>query len=197
MFDYTRRLQLALGDLLRRSAMKTVAGVVIAIGAGFLIAALWTWLANGLGWGSTLASLAIGGGLLFIGLLVLLLAKTPRHPIPGSDELKREVDMRVGLAADAATERARSEAARVMGMAEGKLFSLLGGAGKTARKAAHTRRKVSAAANSNTGSMVKLLVASGSGWPWRPGCGAAAGRAGMMTRTGPKGSMQSVRFSCE
>lgn len=163
MFDYTRRLQLALGDMLRRSAMKIVAGAVIAVGVAFLVAALWTWLAYGLGWGSMLASLAIGGGLLVIGLLILLLAKTPRHQMPTSDELKREVDMRVGLATDMATERARGEAARMVSMAESKLFSLFGGAKKSARKAARTRRKVSAAANSNTGSMVKLLVAFGIG----------------------------------
>ncbi|RMC31009.1 phage holin family protein [Paracoccus alkanivorans] len=159
MFDYTRRLQLALGDALRRSTMKIVAGVVIAAGAGFLVAALWIWLAYGLEWGAALASLAIGGGFVVIGMFILLMAKNPRHPMPTTDELKREVDTHVNLAADAATERARNEAARVMGMAESKLFSLMGGAGKTARKAARGKQRLSAAANSNTGSMVKLLAA--------------------------------------
>lgn len=163
MFDFTRRIQLALGDTLRRSAMKIVAGVILAVGAGFMIAALWTWLAHELEWGSMFASLAIGGGFMVIGLLVLLMAKNPRHAMPSSDDMKREVDMRVNLATNAASERARGEAARIVSMAESKLFSLFGGARKSARRAARSKRKVTAAANSNTGSMVKLLVAFGIG----------------------------------
>ena len=41
MFDYARNMQLALSDAGRRVALKAAAGVVIALGAGFL------WLAAG------------------------------------------------------------------------------------------------------------------------------------------------------
>lgn len=192
MFDYARRLQLALGDTVRRSAMKGIAGVVIAAGAGFLIAALWSWLAHGLGWGAINASLAIGGGFVLIGVVLLLISARPRHHMPTSDDLKREVEATVSLAADAAADRARTEAQRVMDMAQNKVSSLMDGASfranrmandaerrvqgfvrDTARKAGVTtenvtaardaagraRAKAGAAANSNGGSMAKLLAA--------------------------------------
>ena len=60
MFDYARNMQLALSDAGRRAGMKAAAGVVALIGAGFLVAALWTFLAYHLHWGSLGASLAIG-----------------------------------------------------------------------------------------------------------------------------------------
>ena len=74
MFDYAQRLQLALGDVVRRSALKVIAGVVLAVAIGFLLAALWSWLAHGLGWGATMASLAIGGGFVVIGAIILMVA---------------------------------------------------------------------------------------------------------------------------
>ena len=55
MFDYVNRLQLAAKDSARRTVMKVVAGLILAIGAGFLIAALWSYLAINLGWGRLLS----------------------------------------------------------------------------------------------------------------------------------------------
>ena len=72
MFDFARRVQEAVGDTVRRTAMKAVAGMVGLMASGFLTAALWSWLANDLDWGSTLASLTIGGGLIL--LMIILLA---------------------------------------------------------------------------------------------------------------------------
>ena len=191
MLDYAQRLKLALGDVARRSAFKAVAGVLFAIGAGFLLAALWSWLATGLGWGSVNASLAIGAGFVVIGLLLLLLTR-PRHRMPTTDDLKKEVQARVNLAADAAVNRARSEASRMVDMAENKVHSVMDQASfrankfasdterrvqdlarDTARKAGLTPENVDAArqaagrasdkarvaANSNAGSMAKLLAA--------------------------------------
>lgn len=142
MFDYTRRLQLALGDVARRSALKIVAGVVLAVGAGFLLAALWSWLAYGLGWGATLASLVIGGGFALIGVVILIVASKPRHEMPTSDDLRREVEARVSLAADAAVDRVQAEALRVADMAENKVQSLIDQAGYRANKlASDTERR--------------------------------------------------------
>lgn len=163
MFNYTRRLQLAVGDTLRRSVLKTIAGVIIAVGAGFLIAALWTWLAVSLGWGATYASLTIGGGLFVIGGIILLIAANPRHRMPSSDDLKREVEAQINQVADAASNRARYEAERMVGMAENKVFGLFGGAGEQIRRgmndADRVRRKVAHVSDSNAGNMVKLLAA--------------------------------------
>lgn len=192
MFDYVQRLQLALSDTARRTAMKVVAGVVLAVGAGFLLAALWSWLAYRLGWGATLASLAIGGGFVVIALILLAAASKPRHEMPTSDDLKREVEARVNLVADAAADRARQEAGRVMDMAGNKVTSLMDQASyrankfandaerrvystarETAEKVGLTPENVEAAkrtfastaetttraANSNAGSMAKLIGA--------------------------------------
>lgn len=163
MFNYTRRLKLAVGDTVRRSVLRIVAGAVIAVGAGFLIAALWSWLAIGLGWGATYASLTIGGGLLVIGGIIMLVAAKPHHHMPSSDELKREVEAQVNYVADAAANRARYEANRMVGMAENKVYGLFGGAGEQVRRsmkgAGRVSHKVADASNSNTGNMVKLAAA--------------------------------------
>lgn len=134
MFDYAQRLQLALTDLARRSAMKGVAGLVIAVGAGFLLAALWSFLAHHLRWGSVWASLAIGGVFVAAGGIVLAVSDRRRHRMPTTDELKREVEARVGLAADAAVDRAKTEALRVVGMAGNRAQSLMDDASYRAAK---------------------------------------------------------------
>ena len=72
MFDYAQRLQLALKDTARRSAMKVVAGLVLAIAAGFLIAALWSFLAHDLDWGPALASLGVAVLFILIGVLFIV-----------------------------------------------------------------------------------------------------------------------------
>ena len=105
MFAYARNMQLALGDKLRRAGLTAGAGVFLLIGLGFLLAALWTWLAHHLGWGALGASLAIGSGFVAIGLILLLLARNERHPLPTPDELKTEVEAQVSGMADAAIAR--------------------------------------------------------------------------------------------
>lgn len=192
MFDYVQKLQLALGDVARRTGLKAGAGLVIAIGAGFLLAALWSFLATELGWGAMLASLTIGGGFVAVGLIVLIVASRQRHPMPTGDDLKREVEARLSLAADAAADRAHLEAARIADMAGRKVQSLMDDAGYRASKLADdAERRVqgfvrdsadsigltdeniraarkgarqaadsaSRAANTNAGSMAKLLGA--------------------------------------
>ncbi|TRW96232.1 phage holin family protein [Paracoccus sp. M683] len=188
MFDYARNMQLALQDLARRSALKIGAGVVVLIGLGFLLAALWSFLATGLGWGAVNASLAIGGGFLAIGVVLLLAGGRVAHPAPTTEDLKREVEARLTLAADAAADRARSEVMRVVDGAADRANALLGRAGDqasrvvgetgdairdTARMAGLSpeniaaakesakdyTRKAGAAANTNAGSMAKLIGA--------------------------------------
>lgn len=192
MFDYTKRLQLAVGDSARRTAMKIIAGLVLAVSAGFLLAALWTWLATGLGFGAMYASLAIGGAFLLVALVLLAVASKPKHDMPTTDDLKREVEARLSLAADAATDRALHEAERVMDMAGNKVSLLMneasfradklasdaerrvqGMARDTARKVGLSSENIAAAkqafghasgnartaADSNAGSMAKLLGA--------------------------------------
>ncbi|MDF3905463.1 phage holin family protein [Paracoccus sp. AS002] len=135
MFDYTRKLQLALTDRLRRAGLSAGAGVALLIGAGFLLAALWTWLADHLGWGALGASLAIGLGFVLVGLAVMLMARKERHPVPTTDELKAEVEQRLMLAADmavekatgaadAALERASQKAGQLIDQAEQRVHSL-------------------------------------------------------------------------
>lgn len=125
MFDYARNMKLALADTMRRSALKAAAGVVMALGAGFLLAALWSFLATELGWGSMLASLTIGGIFVFIGGIVLMTAGRVRHAPPTSDDLKAEIQARVDMVADATIGRARNEATRFVDMAEARVHGLI------------------------------------------------------------------------
>lgn len=120
MFAYTRNLQLALTDRLRGAGLLAGAGVAVLVGLGFLLAALWTWLAWHLHWGPLGASLAIGLGFVLVALALVLLAGKQRHPVPTTDELKAEVAQHLGLAADAAVDKALLAADRVMERASDK-----------------------------------------------------------------------------
>lgn len=149
MFDYAQRLQLALKDTARRSAMKAAAGVILAVAAGFLVAALWSFLAHDMGWGPALASLAVAALFIVAGLILFMMSKKTKHEMPTTDDLKREVEARVSLAADAAVEKARSEAERVVDMAGNKVSSLMDEASYRATKLADdTERRVFGVARS-------------------------------------------------
>lgn len=170
MFDYVQKLQLALGDVARRTGLKAAAGLILGIGAAFLVAALWSWLATELGWGAMLASLTVGGGFVLIGLIMFGVASRQKHRMPTTDDLKREVQARVSLAADAATDRARTEAVRIADLAEQRVQGFVrdsaAGIGLTTENiqaardgARHAAEGASRAANSNAGSMAKLIGA--------------------------------------
>lgn len=143
MFDYAQRLQLALKDTARRSVMKAAAGVVLAVAAGFLIAALWSFLAHNLGFGPALASLAVAVLFILVGAILFAMSKATRHEMPTTDDLRKEVEARVSLAADAAVEKARAEAERVVDMAGHKVSSLMDEASnKVTKLADDTERRV-------------------------------------------------------
>jgi hypothetical protein len=125
MFDYAHRMQLAVSDLGRRVAYKAVAAVLALVAAGFLIAALWTLFARTFDWGPLWASVAVavlfgaGAGIL------LAMSKTVKHPVPSTDDLKREVEARVSLAAEAGMDRAKEKAREVVDHAENKVHGLI------------------------------------------------------------------------
>ncbi len=133
MFNYTRKMQLALKDKLRRGGLAAGAGVMLLVAAGFLLAALWTWLADGLGWGPLLASLTIGAVFLVIGLVLLSLAGRERHPAPDTDELREEIAERVEVMADAAIGKVSGMADEMIGRASEKARRIVGGAGQKAQ----------------------------------------------------------------
>ena len=125
MFDYARNLKLAAQDTGRRVAIKAAAGGAVMLGVGFLLAALWTFLARTLGWGPLAASLLIG--VVFVGAGIALLASSQavKHPVPGTDELKAEIETRLELATDAALEKARFKAVEVVDTVENRVHSLV------------------------------------------------------------------------
>ena len=136
MFNYTRNMQLALTDKLRRAGMAGVAGLMFLVGAGFLIAALWVWLADHLGWGAMGASLAIGAGFLVIGVVILMTAGKERHPTPTTEELKTEVGEQMNLMADAAIAKVTDATNASLSRASQKVTRIMGLAGQKARSAA-------------------------------------------------------------
>lgn len=178
---FAQRVKLALADTARRSGFRLAAALILALAAGFFLAALWSWLAHGLGWGPVAASLLIGGLLVLIAAILLAMASRQRHPMPTGDDLKHEVEMQVSRATSAAVTRASSEAARMADKASHKVHSLMDQAGSrvtnlasdaahraglsdaqiaSARQAAQNMtHKAGAAARSNPGSMAKLAAA--------------------------------------
>ena len=135
MFAYARNMQLALTDKLRRAGLTAGAAVFLLIGLGFLMAALWTWLAYHLGWGAMMASLVMGLGFAAIGLILVLAARKERHPLPTSDDLKQEVETQVSAMADAAVARVSGAADQVIARASGKGSRLMGLAGQMVQSA--------------------------------------------------------------
>lgn len=137
MFDYARKMQLAVGDAGRRVALKAAAGVVALIGAGFLLAALWTFLADNLDWGPLGASLAIGLLFVIIGVVLISISKTVKHPVPTTEELRAEVETRLSLATDAALEKARYKAAEVVDDVEHRVMSVVDNVSSKAQRFAY------------------------------------------------------------
>lgn len=129
MFDFTRRVKLAAGDTIRRVALKAAAGLVAVAGSGFLVAALWSFLATELDWGAALASLTIGGVLVVIAAILIGVSSRQKHTMPTGDDLKREMQARVSTATEAAVGRVRAETTRVVELAETKAHSLMDNAG--------------------------------------------------------------------
>lgn len=125
MFDYARKMQLAVTDVGRRAGLKAGAGAAALLAGGFLLAALWTFLADTLGWGPLAASLVIGVGFLVIAGIIWALAGRVKHPVPPVEELKREVQARANLAAEAALDKARDKAREVVDLAENKATALM------------------------------------------------------------------------
>ncbi|MDO5658072.1 MAG: phage holin family protein [Paracoccus sp. (in: a-proteobacteria)] len=134
MLDYFRNMQLALTDTVRRTAMKAGAGVVMVIGAGFLMAALWTFLAHELGWGSMYASLTIGGVFVLIAIVVILMAGKPRHTAPKPEELGKEISARLNMAADTAIDKVKTGARETLDSAEKGVSRMIDKVGATANR---------------------------------------------------------------
>ena len=125
MFDYARKMQLAASDLGRRAGMKAAAAVAALIAAVFLLMALWTFIARTLDWGPLAASLIIGLLFLAAAAIVWMMSNRVKHPVPSTDELKREVEARVSLATEAALDRAKEKAREVVDMAGNKASALM------------------------------------------------------------------------
>lgn len=173
MFDYARNMKLALTDSLRRTGIKAGGGVVIALGAGFLVAALWSFLATELGWGAALASLTIGAVFVAIGVAAMLLAGKSRHAAPTADDLHAEIAARLDLATDAAMGKLRGEVDHFVDRAGAQVNGLVDRVQDGAAAVGLTNRNVNAAvdavhdagvqaraaANTNAGSMAKLIGA--------------------------------------
>lgn len=137
MFDYVNRMQLALGDKARRAGLKAGAGVALLIGAGFLLAALWSWLAWQMALGPIYASLIIGAAFAVIGLIILSGSGKERHAVPTAEDLRSEVSTTLSLAADAAIDKVKFQAESAVEGAKAKVSSLFGGAGDKVMSAAH------------------------------------------------------------
>lgn len=136
MLDVTRRFRLALSDLGRRSALVAGAGLAGLVAAGFLLAALWSWLAHGLGWGPALASLAIAGLCLVVAGVLLALARNQRHAMPTGGDVKAEVEARAHLAKEAAIGAVKARAGQARDAAGQHLHGIWDGMRYRADRAA-------------------------------------------------------------
>lgn len=131
---FAQKLDLFVKDLVRRVSMKVAAAVLILIGAGFLLAALWTWLAQGLGWGPLYASLALGAVFVVIGLIIIVATGSARHKPPTSDELRADIEERVSVATGVVVDRVTTGAEEAIGRVQQKAGQLADAAGNRVQK---------------------------------------------------------------
>ncbi|MDF3608475.1 phage holin family protein [Paracoccus sp. DMF-8] len=122
------------GIWVRRVSMKLAAGILILIGAGFLLAALWTWLADGLDWGPLYASLALGAVFVLIGLVLIVATGSARHKPPTSDELRADIEERVSLATGVVMDRVTTGAEDAIGRVQQKAGQLADAAGNRVQR---------------------------------------------------------------
>lgn len=157
MFAYARNMKLAASDMGRRVALKAVAAVVAAVAVGFLIAALWTFLDENLDWGPLGASLGVAVLFLVIAGICWAASKSVKHPVPSTDELKREVETRVNLATDAALNKAHAKARQVIDDAGDKAVALMDDAkAKATGFVSDTEARVQGFANQVTGTVTRF-----------------------------------------
>lgn len=124
MLDVTRRFHLALSDLGRRAGLMAGAAIAGLVGAGFLLAALWSWLAHGLHWGPALASLAVGALCAVIAGGLMLAARKAQHDMPSTDDVQAELHARARLATDAAIGAVKTRAEQARSAAGQRLHGL-------------------------------------------------------------------------
>ena len=162
MLEFAQNMKRGLSDSVRRTGMKAAGGTLGAVASGFLLAALWSFLATDLDWGSTYASLAVAGLLLLIAIILFLAARRPRHTMPTGDDLKRELQARVSLAKDAAVAQAKDRIDSVIQPLRDTAIR----AGATPERAERAKagvergaEQVGAATQTNLGSMGKLIGA--------------------------------------
>lgn len=136
MLDVQRRFRLALQDMARRTGLKLGAGVVALLGAVYLLSALWSALAHDLGWGPTLASLAIGVLCVAIAGVMLAIGARDRHPMPTGEDVANEVKARASLAAEAAVATVKNRANMATQAAQQKVAGLMDRASFGASRAA-------------------------------------------------------------
>lgn len=124
MLDVTRRFHLALSDLGRRAGLMAGAGLAGLVGGGFLLAALWSWLAHGLHWGPALASLAIGALCVVIAGVLMLAGRKAQHDMPTAGDVQAELEARAKLATGAAIGAVKTRADQARSAAEQRLHGL-------------------------------------------------------------------------
>lgn len=135
---FAQKLDLFVKDLVRRTSLKVAAGILILIGSGFLLAALWSFLADQLDWGSMFASLAIGGVFSVIGLIIIATTGSARHRPPTSDELRADLQERVSVATGAVMDRVTTGAEEAIDRVQVKAGLLADAAGNRVQKLVDT-----------------------------------------------------------
>lgn len=131
---FGQKLDLFARDVARRVLIKLVAGALLVLGFGFLLAALWSWLAHGLHWGPIYASLAIGGGFSVIGLILLAATGAARHKPPTADEFRADLEERVSVATGAVIDRVTTSAEQAMDRVQQKAGLMADAAGNRVQK---------------------------------------------------------------
>lgn len=124
MLDVSRRFHLALSDLGRRSGLMAAAALLVAVGAGFLLAAFWSALAHALHWGPVWASVVVGLLCLAVALGLLFAAREARHAMPTAGDVQAEMEARAKLAAEAAIAAAKLKATQATASAGQQLHGL-------------------------------------------------------------------------
>ncbi len=134
MFAYVRNMKAAAKDTVARYGMTAAAGAILVVALGFLLGALWVFLARE--WGSLNTNLVFAAAFTAIALIVFLVARSRHVDPPTVDDLKDEVEAKIAETANHLVNLAEHKVNRFVSQAENRVTNLARNAGQQMTQAA-------------------------------------------------------------
>lgn len=122
MFNYVQNMKAAAKDTAARYGMTAAAGAIFVVALGFLLGALWVWMARQ--WGALNTNLAFAGAFAVIALITLAVARSRHVEPPTVEDLRDEVEAKIAETANHLINKAEAKVNRFVGETEARVTNL-------------------------------------------------------------------------